>query len=179
MASWIDNSLLRTFVKNVNADDEAMISLAVDIACGKVEELCGPIVNTTVTGEVHDVRGSDELCLRYRATSLVSITTEAGTTLTPSDWAVDGQLLRNKAGRCYDEVLVVTYTSGYFNSADSPEVKRAAAPWAFSAALHIGQQHMRTLRRFGQAAEGPVGFLVPAAAMDEMADHLLAPDGFS
>lgn len=52
MASWIDNSLLRTFVKNVNADDEAMISLAVDVACGKVEELCGPIVNTTVTGEV-------------------------------------------------------------------------------------------------------------------------------
>ena len=38
---------------------------------------------------------------------------------------------------------------------------------------------MRTLRRFGQTAEGPVGFLVPAAAMDEMADHLLAPDGFS
>ena len=66
-----------------------------------------------------------------------------------------------------------------FNSADSPEVKWAAAPWAFSAALHIGQQHMRTLRRFGQTTEGPQGFLVPAAAMEEMADHLLAPDGFA
>lgn len=176
MASWIDNSLLRTFVKNVNADDEAMIGLAVDVACGKVEELCGPIVNTTVTGEVHDVRGSDELCLRYRATSLVSITTEAGTTLTPSDWAVDGQVLRNKAGRCYDEVLVVTYTSGYFDDTN-PSAKAPA--WARSAALHIGQQHMRTLRRFGQTTEGPQGFLVPAAAMEEMADHLLAPDGVS
>ena len=175
--AWIETSLLRTFVKNVNADDEAMIGLAVDVACGKVEELCGPIANTTVTESVTVRSGKSKL--RYRATSLVSITTEAGTTLTPSDWAVDGQVLRNKAGRCYDEVLVVTYTSGYFNSADSPEVKRAAAPWAFSAALHIGQQHMRTLRRFGQTTEGPQGFLVPAAAMEEMADHLLAPDGFS
>ena len=173
MASWIDNSLLRTFVKNVNADDEAMISLAVDVACGKVEELCGPIVNTTVTGEVHDVRGSDELCLRYRATSLVSITTEAGTTLTPSDWAIDGQLLRNKSGTCYGDVLVVSYTTGYIATGDT------APAWARSAALHIGQQHMRTLRRFGQTTEGPQGFLVPAAAMEEMADHLLAPDGFS
>ena len=175
--AWLDPSVLRSFVKNLNADDEEMINLAVDVACGVVEELCGPIANTTVTESVTARSGKSKL--RYRATSLVSITTEAGTTLTPSDWAGDGQVLRNKAGRCYDEVLVVTDTSGYFISADSPEVKRAAAPWAFSAALHIGQQHMRTLRRFGQTAEGPVGFLVPIAAMEEMADHLLAPDGFS
>ena len=172
--AWIDNSLLRTFVKNTNADDEAMIALAVDVACGKVEELCGPIANTTVTESVTVRSGKSKL--RYRATSLVSITTEAGTTLTPSDWAVDGQVLRNKAGRCYDEVLVVTYTSGYFDDTN-PSAKAPA--WARSAALHIGQQHMRTLRRFGQTTEGPQGFLVPAAAMEEMADHLLAPDGFS
>ena len=175
--AWVETSLLRTFVKNVNADDEAMIGLAVDVACGVVEELCGPIANTTVTESVTARSGKSKL--RYRATSLVSITTEAGTALTPSDWAIDGQLLRNKSGTCHDDVLVVTYSSGYFNSADSPEVKRAAAPWAFSAALHIGQQHMRTLRRFGQTAEGPVGFLVPIAAMEEMADHLLTPDGFA
>lgn len=172
--AWIDPSLLRVFVKNVNADDEAMIGLAVDVACGVVEELCGPIANTTVTESVTARSGKSKL--RYRATSLVSITTEAGTTLTPSDWAVDGQVLRNKAGRCYDEVLVVTYTSGYFDNTN-PSAKAPA--WARSAALHIGQQHMRTLRRFGQTTEGPQGFLVPAAAMEEMADHLLAPDGFS
>ena len=172
--AWVETSLLRTFVKNVNADDEAMIGLAVDVACGKVEELCGPIANTTVTESVTVRSGKSKL--RYRATSLVSITTEAGTTLTPSDWAVDGQVLRNKAGRCYDEVLVVTYTSGYFDDTN-PSAKAPA--WARSAALHIGQQHMRTLRRFGQTTEGPQGFLVPAAAMEEMADNLLAPDGFS
>ena len=172
--AWVETSLLRTFVKNVNADDEAMIGLAVDVACGVVEELCGPIANTTVTESVTARSGKSKL--RYRATSLVSITTEAGTTLTPSDWAVDGQVLRNKAGRCYDEVLVVTYTSGYFDDTN-PSAKAPA--WARSAALHIGQQHMRTLRRFGQTTEGPQGFLVPAAAMEEMADHLLAPDGFS
>jgi len=172
--AWVETSLLRTFVKNVNADDEAMIGLAVDVACGKVEELCGPIANTTVTESVTARSGKSKL--RYRATSLVSITTEAGTTLTPSDWAVDGQVLRNKAGRCYDEVLVVTYTSGYFDDTN-PSAKAPA--WARSAALHIGQQHMRTLRRFGQTTEGPQGFLVPAAAMEEMADHLLAPDGFA
>ena len=172
--AWVETSLLRTFVKNVNADDEAMIGLAVDVACGVVEELCGPIANTTVTESVTARSGKSKL--RYRATSLVSITTEAGTTLTPSDWAVDGQVLRNKAGRCYDEVLVVTYTSGYFDDTN-PSAKAPA--WARSAALHIGQQHMRTLRRFGQTTEGPQGFLVPAAAMEEMADHLLAPDGFA
>ena len=175
--AWVETSLLRTFVKNANADDEAMIGLAVDVACGVVEELCGPIANTTVT-ETVTIRGY-QLVTKYRATALTAIATESGTALTAADWVIDGQLMRNKAGRCYDEVLVVTYTSGYFNSADSPEVKRAAAPWAFSAALHIGQQHMRTLRRFGQTTEGPVGFLVPAAAMEEMADHLLAPDGFA
>ena len=175
--AWLDPSALRSFVKNLNADDEEMINLAVDVACGMVEEMCGPIVNTTVTESVTARSGKSKL--RYRATSLVSITTEAGTTLTPSDWAVDGQLLRNKSGTCHDDVLVVSYSSGYFNSADSPEVKRAAAPWAFSADLHIGQQHMRTVRRFGQTTEGPQGFLVPAAAMEEMADHLLDPDGFA
>lgn len=172
--AWIDPSLLRVFVKNTNADDEAMIGLAVDVACGTVEELCGPIANTTVTESVTALSGKSKL--RYRATSLVSITTEAGTALTPSDWAVDGQVLRNKAGRCYDEVLVVTYTSGYFDDTN-PSAKAPA--WARSAALHIGQQHMRTMRRFGQTTEGPQGFLVPAAAMEEMSDHLLAPDGFT
>ena len=172
--AWVETSLLRTFVKNVNADDEAMIGLAVDVACGVVEDLCGPIANTTVTESVTARSGKSKL--RYRATSLVSITTEAGTALTPSDWAVDGQLLRNKAGRCYDEVLVVTYTSGYFDDTN-PSAKAPA--WARSAALHIGQQHMRTLRRFSQTTEGPQGFLVPAAAIEEMADHLLAPDGFA
>ena len=39
--AWVETSLLRTFVKNTNADDEAMIALAVDVGCGKVEELCG------------------------------------------------------------------------------------------------------------------------------------------
>lgn len=172
--AWLDPSVLRSFVKNLNADDEEMINLAVDVACGMVEELCGPIANTTVTESVTARSGKSKL--RYRAASLVSITTEAGTTLTPSDWAVDGQVLRNKAGRCYDEVLVVTYTSGYFDDTN-PSAKAPA--WARSAALHIGQQHMRTLRRFGQTTEGPQGFLVPAAAMEEMADHLLAPDGFA
>ena len=172
--AWLDPSALRSFVKNLNADDEEMINLAVDVACGMVEEMCGPIVNTTVTESVTARSGKSKL--RYRATSLVSITTEAGTTLTPSDWAVDGPVLRNKAGRCYDEVLVVTYTSGYFDDTN-PSAKAPA--WARSAALHIGQQYMRTLRRFGQTTEGPQGFLVPAAAMEEMAGHLLAPDGFS
>ena len=153
--AWVETSLLRTFVKNVNADDEAMIGLALDVACGKVEEMCGPIVNTTVTESVTARSGKSKL--RYRATSLVSITTEAGTTLTPSDWAVDGQLLRNKSGTCHDDVLVVSYSSGYFDDTN-PSAKAPA--WARSAALHIGQQHMRTVRRFGQSTEGPQGFLV-------------------
>ena len=66
-------------------------------------------------------------------------------------------------------------TSGYFDDTN-PSAKAPA--WARSAALHIGQQHMRTLRGFSQTTEGPQGFLVPAAAMEAMDDHLLAADGF-
>ena len=172
--AWLDPSALRSFVKNLNADDEEMINLAVDVACGMVEELCGPIANTTVT-EAVSIRG-DQMVTKYRATALTAIATESGTTLTTADWVIDGQLMRNKAGRCYDEVLVVTYTSGYFDDTN-PSAKAPA--WARSAALHIGQQHTRTLRRFGQTTDGPTGFLIPAVAMEEMADHLLAPDGFA
>ena len=172
--AWLDPSVLRSFVKNTNADDEAMIALAVDVGCGKVEELCGPIANTTVT-ETVTIRG-DQLVTKYRATALTAIATESGTTLTTADWVIDGQLMRNKAGTCYTGRLMLTYAAGYF---DATNLSASAPAWARSAALHIGQQHMRTVRRFGQTAEGPQGFLVPAAAMEEMSDHLLDPDGFA
>ena len=172
--AWLDPSVLRTFVKNTNADDEAMIALAVDVGCGKVEELCGPIANTTVT-ETVTIRG-DQLVTKYRATALTAIATESGTTLTTADWVIDGQLMRNKAGTCYTGRLTLTYTAGYF---DATNLSASAPAWARSAALYIGQQHMRTLRRFGQTTEGPQGFLVPAAAMEEMKDYLLTPGGFA
>lgn len=174
--AWLDPSALRSFVKNLNTDDEETINLAVDVACGKVEELCGPIANTTITGEVHTLRGINSICLHFPATSLVSIAPEGGTALTVSDWAIDGQVLTSKVGTALWGRYVVSYVAGYFDATDAA----AKAPaWARSAALHIGQQHMRTLRRFGQTTDGPTGFLVPAVAMEEMAGHLLAPGGFA
>lgn len=170
--AWVDPSLLRTFVKNTNADDEAMIALAVDVGCGKVEELCGPIANTTVT-ETVTIRG-DQLVTKYRATALTAIATESGTTLTTADWVIDGQLMRNKAGTCYTGRLTLTYAAGYFDplTGDAPA-------WATSAALIIAAQFVRSRLARNPADPVPVGFLVPNQAMEMMSGHLLTPEGFA
>jgi len=170
--AWLDPSALRSFVKNTNADDEAMIALAVDVACGKVEELCGPIANTTVT-ETVTIRG-DQLVTKYRATALTAIATESGTTLTTADWVIDGQLMRNKAGTCYTGRLTLTYAAGYFDplTGDAPA-------WATSATLIIAAQFVRSRLARNPADPVPVGFLVPNQAMEMMSGHLLTPEGFA
>lgn len=171
MAPWLKSQDLRLAVKNLSADDQQFVDLAAGVGCGKVEDLCGPIEITTITNEVHQSRSSS-ICLKYRATSLVSLATDSGSSFTVGDWAIDGQVLRRKSGLAVTDTLVVSYTSGYFSEPDQ------APTWARSAAIQIGQQFLRTLRRFGQSSEGPVGFLVPIAAMELMDDYLLAPGDF-
>ncbi len=171
--TWLDTSALRIASNNSRPADEAGLQEAVDIACAKVEELCGPVLLTTVTAEI--VTGSGyALALAYRAASLSSLATyPAGTALTVTDYRVDGQLLMRKDGDWITGPLSVTYSTG-----------AASAPvWALGAAKLIAQQWLRLMRVFGPnpgaAAEGGTRDLVPMGAMHLMGDHLLAPGGFA
>ena len=172
---WLGTQALRLFVKNLKTDDEAWLQMAVETACGKVEELCGPIAITTLS-EGHDIDGGS-ICLGANVRSVVSIAGQVGGTYTVTDWEFNGQVLRRRLGATANDVLTVTYTAGYFDADDA----NAEPPiWATYAALLIAQQWLRTSGRFATTMEpGPVGFLVPFAATEAMRDHLLAPDGFA
>ena len=175
MAAWLTVEDLRNFAGNQSVSDDVALQLAVDVAIGKVEELCGPVAFTPITGEVVEVGGSDRFTLTYPPSTLTSITPDGGSVLTLADWAIDGQVVRRRSGVPIWATLIVAYTAGYY---DATAPGATAPAWARSAGVMIAQQHMRTARRFGQTSDGPVGFLVPSAAMEAMDDHLLAADGF-
>lgn len=169
MSDWLDLDTAKQYInytKLTGADDTAL-ELELDLAMSKVEELCGPVVTTTITAEY--VKGSGcDLPLQYRAATLTSLATyPGGTTLTAADYRIDGQLLSRRDGGWIVGPLSVTYTTG-----------AATAPaWAKAAALDIVRQRWRTRLRPTQGA--PEGFLVSKQAEELMADHLLAPLGFA
>lgn len=174
MAAFISAEELRSFVGNTKVDDGGALQLAVDVACSKVVDLCGPVQIETVTDELVDVSGADEACLRWRVRELLAVKDSDGATLTLSEWRATGQRLRRRdCGRIWSDLLV-SYSAGYVAAGE-----RAPA-WARSMALHIAQQHLRTQRRFASPQDQtPAGFLVPKAALEEGADYLLAPGGLS
>lgn len=166
MADWLATDDLRGFIKNPTAADEPWLQLACDTAREKVEELCGPVMSTPISDELVEVSGSAVACLRYRpASTLTAISTERGVTLDVSDFRISGRVLSRLDGGLMMSNLLVSYTTG---AATTPA-------WAKTAALLIAQQYLRTMRRFAQTGtpDGPVGFLVPNAAMEAMRDHLL------
>lgn len=180
MATWITSSDLRDQAGAKQPSDEPKFVEAVELACAKVEELCGPIQWTTATDDL-EVRGSDRGCLKYRAQAqgespaLVSVTTAEGLALTTSDFRVDGQVLRRRDGDVIRTDLVVAYRTGYYD----PSVEGAKAPtWARAMAKMIGHQLLRVGRRnqLDQARSEDLTqthFEVPAAALDVGRDYLL------
>lgn len=182
MTTWLDTGLLRTAANNSRAADEAGLQLAADIACGKVEQLCGPVLLTTITDErVPGCGACRELATKYRIRALTAVKSYAdGSTLTLSDYdagpAMTGQTLWRKDGGTLPSDLRVTYTTGGTSATVVTE------SWAIGAAVLIGQQWLRTMRVFGPNpnTKGESGaFLIPNAAQALMADHLLAPGGFA
>lgn len=175
--AWITADDLRGFIKNVAAQDETFLDLAVDVACGKVEDLCGPIEFATITDEVSEVVGSDRVKLAAYVTRTLTKVADlrTGFEYPLTDWLADGQVLRRRDKCRIPADILVSYETGYFD----PAVVGVKAPaWARSMALHIGQQYLITMRRFG-AQQGanpvPTGFLVPNAALAVGHDYLLAP----
>lgn len=163
MAAWIKPDELRGFIKNVSAEDEPWLELAVDVGCDHVDNSCGPTLLTTITDEYVPATGKRKALLSCRVRSLVEVRDATTDEVVTTEFTFVGQTLRRLDGGSVGGPLLVTFTSG----AD------AAPSWARSAALLIAQQSLRTQRRFATSTDGPVGFLVPRAAEEHMADHLL------
>ena len=170
MTTWLTVEDLRGYVKNTKATgaEDASLQLSLEVGVGKVEELCGPVVETTVYERV--TGSGPELVLSFRAESLTSVATVAGSVLTLADYRVDGsQLLRREDDGRITGPLNVAYVAGW-----------ATAPWwAKSAALDIAAQDWRSRLSLPGQAPVPAGFLVPNTAAEKMKDHLLAPLGFA
>lgn len=176
-ASWITTADLRTYALNGKAADESMLTDAVAGACGKVVDLCGPVITETVTDERVRVSGAREACLKWRASALSALSVfSSGLALTPSDWWVEGQVLSRRDGSKIPSDLLVTYTSGRVAAAADVAVN---AVWARDAALIVAAQYVRARLARNPADPVPVGFLVPNQAQELMASHLLAPLGFA
>lgn len=173
MAAWVPLATLQSYCGNQSAADAPALQAALDAACNKVEDLCGPI--TPVASITELVRGGgDKLPLRKRAVSLTSITTwPGGTALNVADFYIDDELVLARKDRGwidYGYDLTVVYTAGW----------STAPAWAEESALMIAKQAFKPrVRPNAAGVEVPTGYLIPNQAMELMANHLLPPDGFA
>lgn len=180
MEPWITTSDLRNAAGAKMAIDEDKFVDAVAIACGKVEEMCGPIAWATVTDELVPASRAKGVLLKYRATrGLTAVSTDAGVVLDVDDFRVSGRLLKLKDGGRIGTALRVSYETGYF---DPTEAGATAPTWARSMAKLIGHQYLRIERRFkldSATADDltQTHFLVPAVALDVGRDYLLTHGG--
>ena len=170
MTAFITADDLRAYVTNGKAADENRLQMAVDSACGTVEDGyeddagnlipgCGPILLTSRTESVDAGRAA---VLDYRANEITAVTVGA-----VADYKVKGQVL-SRVDKGYLSDMEVTYTTGYDE----------APAWARDAALIIASHNWKaTLSLPGQGV--PTGFDVPKRAASKMAPHRLAPLGFA
>ena len=176
--SWVPLATLQSFIGNSNVNDAAAMQTALDMACDRVDWLCGPTMTTTVTEVVkrhnpdpYTIIPSYALTLQNRATAITSIKSwPDGGTLDLSSYYVNGQLLKRIDGYIIDVDLTVTYTTG-----------AATAPaWAVAAACLIAAQWFKS--RLQPNRNDPtvqVGFLVPNQADELMEPYTLAPVTFA
>lgn len=169
MTTFVTTADLREVVNNGKAADEAQLQRALDVACGVVEDACGPILLTSLV-EVLD-GGAAALVLTARGTAVTAVETyPAGVALAAADFRVSGQILMRRDGGTIPAVEV-TYTSGF---EDVPA-------WAREAALVIAAHYWQSrLKMPGTPQPGAgIGYLVPAQAEAMLAPHRLAPLGFA
>lgn len=172
--AWITPEDLRDQAGARQPIDQHRFEDACEVACAKVEDLCGPIPWTRVVDELAAISGSAEACLRFQVTrGLLEVRTSAGAQLPLSDWRVDGQVIARRDGAAIGADILVTYDTGHFDASD--DAVRAPV-WAREMAKLIGHQYLRIGRRF-RLQEDPdltgTGYLVPAAALEVAGDHLL------
>lgn len=130
-----------------------------------IDDLCGPVVQRTVTAELHHGNGLAVILNRYPVLSVTSVT-ENGVTLTTADWSVDsnsGILIRtggtaspytNQRWQFGQRNVAVTYVAGrYPNTAAVDPLFRSATIMAVKA-MWTSQQAITGSQVFGVAGEG-------------------------
>lgn len=166
----------------------------------RLDDLCGPVVKRTITGEVHD-GGYEHIFPRftpvmsvttvaqYTAGAVTTLAVETAATSTSNDYLLVGggtheSTIRRRAswsdtyfpaGRSN---VVITYVAGRFNdtASVSPKFKQGAAKML--SLLWKGDQGAGTVT-FGAPTEldgiGIVGFAVPRAVTDLLAYEIRPP----
>lgn len=171
--AWITADDLRSAAGAKQAFDQDRFEEAAEIACDKVEELCGPITWATITAEHVEVAGSDRVCLGASVTrGLVTVADYlTGSAYTLTDWDWDGQVLFRKDRAPIYRDLSVTYQTGYYD--DTVDGAKAPA-WARGMAKIIGLQYLRVVKRFVLGEDvTTTAFIVPDAALILGHDYLI------
>lgn len=169
---WFTVEQLRTASGARQAADQARLDTAAAVARREVRRLCGPVEAETITDRVRVRRASAEVPLKFRPTTLTSVTGVTGSAHDVTAYDFDGQVLFRKDGGLIAESLAVVYESGWEDFANIPGELIAMAEL-------IGTQYLRVSRKFTLDGDDlpATGFLVPAAALEIAADYLLAPGG--
>ena len=173
--AWITADDLRGAAGAKQAFDQDKFEEAAEIACQKVEELCGPIAWATITGERVEVDGADEVCLKYRVTrGLTDVSAYyPAVTYLLSDWLADGQVLKRKTRMPIYADLSVSYLTGYY---DDTVVDAKAPFWARAMAKMIGHQYLRVGKRYRMDADDDLSqthFIIPAPALEVGRNYLI------
>lgn len=172
MAAWITTTDLRNHVGAKSAGDEDKFEEAVEIACSKVEELCGPIEWATIVDELvpAPLRARARILQCRPTRGITAVETVDGVALGTDEFTIGRQSL-TPASTYAGVDLMVTYSTGYFD----PAGNGVAPAWARGMAKMIGAQYLRIAKRFTLQGDDltQTTFVVPAAAMDLGSDYLL------
>lgn len=169
MPNFLDIDELRTFLNATrgSAADLEQVDACAEAACDAVEDLCGPVMFTTVTDE-HVEASRGRFTTDHPVESVQSaVTLSTGSVVDVTGWRPSGRVV---AGVTVSGELLVTYTTGY----------AVAPPWAETAAKIIARHLWRT--QIGPMARNEAqqgsGFLVPNQAMALLEPHV-TPAGLS
>ena len=134
---------------------------------------CGPILATTVT-DVLTMDAATQV-LSARVASLTSVTSEAGTAYTKTDFRINGQLLSRKDGGTIPAWATVVYTSGWAQASIPASVVMAGRMLA----RHLWRTRLGNQRVNESELVPGSAWLWPKQARDLVADYELAPLGFA
>lgn len=179
-------SLLSIPSSNTDSDDD--VARVITAVSRKLDDLCGPIVNRTVTAETYDgglasIRVkhapvfSFTTVTEYNSTTAQVLTAESNSTKTTTNYSYDDRThrlwRRSSGGDSYFPAgrknIVLTYTAGRYTSTATVDAR-------FKQAAGIVVKHLWTTDRTGGSelfGVYPTGFALPARAEELLADELI------
>lgn len=184
----LDEAKALLSIPSSNTDSDDDVARVVTAVSRKLDELCGPVVNRTVTAETYDgstpsVRVkrapvfSFTTVTEYDGTAAQVLTAESNVTKTATNYLYDNVTNRlwrrsNGADYCFPagrRNVVLTYTAGRYTSTATVDAR-------FKQAAGIIVKHLWTTDRTGGSelfGVYPTGFAMPARAEELLSDELI------